>query len=231
MDLTATDLLAIEKDNADHLLDKGAYYYGEGQYTEAVEYYRLAAAMGSAQAIANLGYCYLYGRELEANLSQAIAYFKIAADRRNVDAAYKSGDIYSNPRRNVDVAYKLGDIYSNPRWGVEDKELANYYFEAAGHLIMDEGFNAYNSIVTCDKLLDYPSLCLALGREKSVGGSMPTDIDAAYQFLKMAERGYQRNLTNGQTMCQKAFEAVEKMLADNQYDPVREEVDALLEED
>ena len=59
---------------------------------------------------------------------------------------------------------------------------------------------------------------------------MPTDIDAAYQFLKMAERGYQRNLTNGQTMCQKAFEAVEKMLADNQYDPVREEVDALLEE-
>jgi len=39
MDLTATDLLAIEKDNADHLLDKGAYYYGEGQYTEAVEYY------------------------------------------------------------------------------------------------------------------------------------------------------------------------------------------------
>ncbi|MEM0513664.1 hypothetical protein VPJ60_09160, partial [Limosilactobacillus fermentum] len=65
----ATDLLAIEKDNADHLLDKGAYYYGEGQYAEAVEYYRLAAAMGSTQAIANLGYCYLYGRELEANLS------------------------------------------------------------------------------------------------------------------------------------------------------------------
>lgn len=213
MNLTATDLLAIEKDNADHLLDKGAYYYGEGQYAEAVEYYRLAAAMGSAQAIANLGYCYLYGRELEANLSQAIAYFKIAADRRNVDAAYK-----------------LGDIYSNPRWGVEDKELTNYYFEAAGHLIMDEGFNAYNPIVTCDKLLDYPSLCLALGREKSVGGSMPTDIDAAYQFLKMAERGYQRNLANGQTMYQKAFEAVEKMLADSQYDPVREEVDALLEE-
>lgn len=29
MNLTATDLLAIEKDNADHLLDKGAYYYGE----------------------------------------------------------------------------------------------------------------------------------------------------------------------------------------------------------
>lgn len=27
MNLTATDLLAIEKDNADHLLDKGAYYY------------------------------------------------------------------------------------------------------------------------------------------------------------------------------------------------------------
>ncbi|MEM0513665.1 hypothetical protein [Limosilactobacillus fermentum] len=124
----------------------------------------------------------------------------------------------------------MGDIYSNPRWGVEDKELTNYYFEAAGHLIMDEGFNAYNPIVTCDKLLDYPSLCLALGREKSVGGSMPTDIDAAYQFLKMAERGYQRNLANGQTMYQKAFEAVEKMLADNQYDPVREEVDALLEE-
>lgn len=48
MNLTATDLLAIEKDNADHLLDKGAYYYGEGQYAEAVEYYRLAAAMGSA---------------------------------------------------------------------------------------------------------------------------------------------------------------------------------------
>ena len=60
--------------------------------------------------------------------------------------------------------------------------------------------------------------------------NLTRDSTVAYQFLKMAERGYQRNLANGQTMYQKAFEAVEKMLADSQYDPVREEVDALLEE-
>ena len=104
--LTKADLNAITLDDSNYINNKGANFYNNGQYDKAVEYYRIAAAMGNINAIANLGYCYLYGRSINVNVSEAIAFFTIASSKGDIDAAYK-----------------LGDIYSKDKWGVMDKEM------------------------------------------------------------------------------------------------------------
>lgn len=107
IELTATDMHAVRTGNAGFVNQKGAKYYLAGNYTEAVEYYHLAAAMGDSDAISNLGYCYLYGRNIEQNTSIALAYFHIAAGKDSIDALYK-----------------LGDIYSQDTWEMKDLELS-----------------------------------------------------------------------------------------------------------
>lgn len=159
-------------------------------------------------AAANLGYCYLYGRDIEQNTSLAIAYFKIAAEQGNVDAAYK-----------------LGDIYSSDKWNVKDTDLSLYYYNEAFNFVINEDRDT-ESIVYCTDLQRYPSLCYALGRELSESGRMLTDIRAAYQLLKHAEIGYQTEINNGAKMYENAYEGVKELLKDSQFDKIREEYDS-----
>ena len=132
--LTNTDFLAIEKGDRNYINNKGAKLYVEPTYKDAVEYYRLASAMGDKHATSNLGYCYLYGRGIEANLSFAIAYFKIAAIREDIDACYK-----------------LGDIYSSDKWGVKDSEMSVYYYRLAASFILEDEWNK-NRVLWCGEL-------------------------------------------------------------------------------
>ena len=206
--LTATDFSAIELLDSNYINNKGAKAYSGLDYATAVEYYRLAAAMGNVHSVSNLGYCYLYGRDVEANLSLAIAYLKIAARREDVDAAYK-----------------LGDIYGSEKWGVQDKELSVYYYRMAVSCVLDEEWENSRVITWSDELKKYPSLCYAMGRELSEGGSMTTDLDSAYQFLKKAEEGYEAELMNGNTMYAKAYSGVEELLMNSQFDRIRDKYD------
>ena len=105
--LTNADMNAVVLKDASYINRRGAKLYVEGNYRFAVEYYRLAAAMGDMNAVSNLGYCYLYGRDIEQNTSLAIAYFRTAAENGVIDAMYK-----------------LGDIYSSDKWNVKDVELS-----------------------------------------------------------------------------------------------------------
>ena len=206
--LTATDFNAIDLMDSNYINNKGAKQYIGQNYASSVEYYRLAAAMGNVHAISNLGYCYLYGREIEANLSLAIAYFKIAARLENVDAAYK-----------------LGDIYGSDKWGLKDKEMSVYYYRMAVSFILDEEWENSKIITWNEELENYPSLCYAMGRELSAGGAMYTDLDSAYQFLKKAEIGYKGELMNGSIMYEKSYQGVLKLLKDSQFDAIRSEYD------
>ena len=210
INLTTTDMVAIREGDNAFLTNKGAILYNEGTYYKSVEYYRLAAAMGEVHSISNLGYCYLYGRDIEANTSLAIGYFTIAANRKDIDAAYK-----------------LGDIYSSDKWGVKDKELSNYYYNYAAALIIGDGWRRGELIDWCDELQEYPSLCYALARETFTGGSMPTDLSISYQFLKHAEIGYRRAIDDGNTMYEESYEGVLKMLKNKKYDSLRKEIDKL----
>ena len=134
-ELTATDRTAVDRGDSNYINNKGAALYREGTYAQAVEYYRLAAAMGNIHAVSNLGYCYLYGRDTEPDTQLAIAYFKTAA---------AGGD--------VDAAYKLGDIYSRDKWGLKDPEMSVYYYRMAASFIIDTPWENSYIITYCSRL-------------------------------------------------------------------------------
>lgn len=206
--LTNADMNAVVLKDAGYINRRGAKLYVEGNYRFAVEYYRLAA-MGDMNAVSNLGYCYLYGRDIEQNTSLAIAYFKTAAENGVIDAMYK-----------------LGDIYSSDKWNVKDVELSLYYYNIALFHLLGEGEWDVESIVYCEEFQRYPSLCYALGREMSRGGRMNTDIVIAYQLLKHAEKGYRKEIDNGAVMYESSYEGVKELLADSQFDGIRKKYDA-----
>ena len=211
--LTAADYNAISLNDMHFINNKGAALYKEDTYYESVEYYRLASAMGDSHATSNLGYCNLYGRSIEQNLSLAIAYFKIAAMKKDVDAAYK-----------------LGDIYGSDKWGIKDSEISVYYYTKAAEFLTGSD-SVYCDVYDCRDLQIYPSLCFALGREMLPGGNMSTDIETAYQYLKHAEIGYERELANGGNMYKNAYSGVVKLIEDNIFDDIREKYDDLFSEE
>lgn len=212
--LTETDNNAVILGDSNYINNKGANLYRDGTYKYAVEYYRLAAAMGNVHAISNLGYCYLYGRDIEPDLSLALAYFKIASLKEDVDAAYK-----------------LGDIYGNEKWGVKDKELSIYYYRMAASFVIGTEWERGASVTYSYELQNYPSLCYALGRELSRGGDMYTDVERAYQFLKHAEKGYKAELANGNDMYERSYAGVKELLSDKQFDDIRAKYDEIFEDE
>ena len=188
--LSDADFVAIRGKDSDFLLNKGADKYGD-DYEESIEYYRLSAAMGNPQAISNLGYCYLYGRSIEPNVSLALAYFTIAADLGVID-----------------TLYKLGNIYSSDEFVDKDEELEKYYYEKAVDALLDS-YSDYD---------DYPSLSLALGKETMEDGLFDTDLDRAYFLLKCAEKGFKKYIDNGDDFYEDHYAETLDLLEDKQFD-------------
>lgn len=212
--LTKADNNAVLLGDSNYINSKGVNFYHPNTYTEAVEYYRLAAAMGNVNSISNLGYCYLYGRGIEANLSLALAYFRVAANKGDVDAAYK-----------------LGDVYESDKWGIKDQEMSIYYYRMAASFVIGTEWERGDVVAYYTDLQNYPSLCYALGRALSLGGDMYTDIHRAYLFLKHAEKGYKIKLANGNEMYASSYQGVVKLIADSQFDDIREQCDKLFNDD
>lgn len=203
--LTPADFAALASKDDGYFNQKGARHYTMLNYTDAVQYYHIAAAMGNCDAISNLGYCYLYGRNMEQNTSLALAYFRIAASHGHIDALYK-----------------LGDIYSRDTWVTKDVELSTYYYLKAANFIVDQNWGTNPEVILAyTELQDYPSLCFALGRELLPNGTLFTNVEAAYLFLKHAEQGYQTFITNGQTMYEKSYKHVQELLAQSQFNDFR----------
>ncbi|MBQ1551651.1 MAG: sel1 repeat family protein [Bacilli bacterium] len=188
--LSDADFVAIRGKDSDFLLSKGAEKYGD-DYEESIEYYRLSAAMGNPQAISNLGYCYLYGRSIEPNVSLALAYFTVAADLGVIDALYK-----------------LGNIYSSDEFVDKDEELEKYYYEKAIDALLDS-YSDYE---------DYPSLSLAVAKETMEDGLFDTDLDRAYFLLKCAENGFKKYIDNGDDFYEDHYAETLDLLEDKQFD-------------
>ena len=188
--LSDADFVAIRGKDSNFLLSKGADKYGD-DYEESIEYYRLSAAMGNPQAISNLGYCYLYGRSIEPNVSLALAYFTIAADLGVIDALYK-----------------LGNIYSSDEFVDKDEELEKYYYEKAIDALLDS-YADYE---------DFPSLSLAVGKETMKDGLFDTDLDRAYFLLKCAENGFKKYIDNGDGFYEDHYAETLDLLEDKQFD-------------
>lgn len=214
MKLTRTDMEAVKRGDSNYILNKGANCYMQKDYENAVSYYQLASSMGNIQANCNLAYCHLYGRSVEPNRDLAIAYLELAADRKNIEACYK-----------------LGDIYGSDKWGIKDSEMSVYFYRMAASFMIDEDWEDGYAIAYTESLARYPSLCFALGRELMPGGYMRTDLKEAYQFLKQAEYGYRIELKNGADFYEKAYAGVMERINDEIFDEIRDEIDEIFEED
>lgn len=198
--LTQTDKQALYNDDAEYFTDKGARAYSREEYREAVEYYRIAASLGETQAIANLGYCYLYGRAIERNIDLAIAYFEIAASMGNTDALYK-----------------LGSIFQSDKWGYKDNERAIFYFQNAVFKVLGSKEYDVDDIKNEEFLLNYPSLCLTLGQAHMKDGILQTNLKIAYVFLEKAKEGYEEALANHMKMYEGAYHRTLELLNDPEF--------------
>ena len=202
--LTNADIRAVDENDSTYINNHGAKLYKEGTYAQSVEYYRLASSMGDIHSTSNLGYCYLYGRDIPVNVELAIQYFKIAA---------RKGDL--------DAIYKLGDIYSRDKWGKKDKDLSVYYYQKALDWFVEEYDDAH--LFDSEFALEYPSLFFALGREAMPGGSMNTNLTFAYEWLRIAQKGYENEIADGSNMYEESLENVNKLLEDEIFAEAKEE--------
>lgn len=194
--LTKADYIAIENGDYSYINDKGAKYYNDGDYENAIEYYRLAGSMGCVTSISNLGYCYMYARSIPKNMDLAVAYFKIAAQKNNIDALYKLGNIYKKGADGIDA----------------DAELSIYYYKKAIDVISEFPY---------EDSLRYPSLFFSVAKEMMPNGMMLCDLQLAFEFLDRAKTGYEIELQQGIKYHQEALNAVIEAINDECFDEIR----------
>ena len=177
---------AINENNSEILNSEGANYYNKGEYKTAKIYYELASAMGNDTAMSNLGYIYMYGRDVQIDYTIAFAFFRLSAEKGNIEATYKLGNLYQSGK------------------GVEKNiELALEYYDKALKLIDDKGV----------KKEDYPSIYLTLAKEMMPNGNREQDLKKAYEYLKIALKGYNHLIEDeGADYYKKTYEETKKML-------------------
>lgn len=99
---------AVER--SEELYCRGASYYYDGKFSEAVEDLRAAAEMGHIKAQYLLAMCYASGDGVERNVDSCIKWMKEAADQGDQDAQFELGMIYSNSKIGVK------DMAESARW-------------------------------------------------------------------------------------------------------------------
>ena len=92
----ALHFLWEETQEADFLVDLGAYYYEKKDYENAEKYYLMAAEEepNNLYAHLNLGYIYYYGRTGPRDYKKAFYHYYRAMERGSDTAAYKLSDMY-----------------------------------------------------------------------------------------------------------------------------------------
>ena len=63
------------------------------------------------------------------------------------------------------------------------------------------------------------------------GGLMKTDVEAAYLFLKHAEKGYEKEIRNGADFYVKALSLVKERIDSKIFDDIRYEYESFYDED
>ena len=184
--------VALEDFNSDYFNARGAELYRDEEYETAIEYYRIAAAMGNVQSQANLGYCYYYGRGCERDLKLAYAYFKMAARFKNTDALYK-----------------LSTMYEHGKGVKKNDEIAEYYLINA--------FQSLNELPEAARL-EYPSVLFSMGKRFLAIGEMEGDFEVAYTLLRSAQEGYEFQISQGCHYYEKMLKEVDEILKRDCFD-------------
>ena len=189
------------------------YYNGLGtsvNYTEAVNWYRKAAAQNHSIALNNLGVCYEFGEGVTKNLHEAVRYYKQAAELGSRVAQCNLGYCYTNGigvtqdhfeavkwyRKSADQGLPraqnaLGVCYENGR-GVQKnlEEAVRWYLKSAE-----------NGYATAQCNLGY---CYTNGI-----GVTQDHFEAVKWYRKAAETGYAR-AQNSLAICYEYGKGVSK---------------------
>ena len=75
--------------------EKGLRYYDNGNYTEAVKWFRKAAERGDADAQFMLGTFYENGEGVPQDYQEAVKWYRKAAEQGNADAQFLLGGLYA----------------------------------------------------------------------------------------------------------------------------------------
>lgn len=176
----------VDSGDSEALNGIGASFYNNGDYKMAREYYELASALGNDTAMSNLGYIYMYGRNVEIDYTMAMCYFMMAAKKGNIEAIYK-----------------LGNLYESGKCGIKDVNLAMECYDKALLLIEEQGI---------DKK-EYPSVYFTLAKEMMPNGNKKQDLSKAYEYLKTAVSGYKYLIENESAdYYKKVLDEAKKML-------------------
>ncbi len=128
----------------------GGYYYAKNDCTEAAKWLQMAADLGNAEALFNLGVFYTDGLGVDQDLAKAADFFYRAARRHHADARYAYADMCANglgveqdlakavkwfsaaaEQGHVDAMFRLGQMYEKGEGVDMDIAQARQWYKAA----------------------------------------------------------------------------------------------------
>lgn len=128
----------------------GSYYYALNDCYEAIKWIGMAAELGNAEALFNMGIFYLEGMGCDQDMEKCASYLHRAARRRHPEAQFAYADLLSNgwgieqdekraakwyldaaENGHVEAMYRLGEIYEEGRGVDTDLAAAAKWYNAA----------------------------------------------------------------------------------------------------
>ena len=128
----------------------GSYYYALNDCYEAIKWISMAAELGNAEALFNLGVFYMEGMGCDQDMELSAKYFHRAARRRHPEAQFAYGDLLSQgwgveqdekravkwfldaaENGHVEAMYRLGEAYEQGIGTEVNLEAAKKWYEAA----------------------------------------------------------------------------------------------------
>lgn len=180
MELFGTECIDdIKSGNNEMMYEKANMLYNDEEYEDAVEYYRLSAAMGNANAITRIGCCYFDGKGVIRDYAKARVYFKLGVTHGDINSLYKLGDLYIDG---------LG-VKKDERKAIE------YYVES------------YNLVKSQDEIYKYPEVLLRVAKVFMEGKYLEQNYEMARQFLEVAKEGFEEKLDEDIRAKDEFFEA------------------------
>ena len=128
----------------------GSYYYALNDCYEAIKWIGMAAELGNAEALFNMGVFYMEGMGCDQDMELSAKYFHRAARRRHPEAQFAYGDLLSQgwgveqdekralkwfldaaENGHVEAMYRLGECYEQGIGTDVNLEAAKKWYDAA----------------------------------------------------------------------------------------------------
>lgn len=155
--------------------DKAKEFYVRGEYTKAVELFKILATQGDAEAQNGVGACYDNGQGVPQNSYEAVKWFNMAADQGYAKAQYNLGICYMNGRG------VSGNLNEAVKWF---KKAAGQGLPEAISVLQKLGYNNAQALNNMEQAVD--------NTHQAVSQIHEIDLNHGYEeksLLQRAEQG------------------------------------------